>query len=49
MPSGVRAGCPHGVPDLVLGPALRYAGKTQALIWVETDGPCTVSVLDSES
>jgi hypothetical protein len=33
---------------LVLGPALRYAGETEALIWVETDGPCTVSVLGCE-
>ena len=35
--------------ELLLGPALRYAGQTQALIWVETDGPCTVSVLDCEA
>jgi hypothetical protein len=33
----------------VLGPALRYAGETEALIWVETDGPCTVSVLGCEA
>jgi hypothetical protein len=37
------------VAKLVLGPALRYAGETEALIWVETDAACTVSVLDSES
>jgi len=37
------------VTELLLGPALRYAGNTQALIWVETDGPCTVSVLNCES
>ena len=44
-PRALRAGgcC---VTELVLGPALRYAGETQALIWVETDGPCTVSVLE---
>ncbi len=35
--------------ELVLGPALRYAGETEALIWVETDGPCTVSVLGCEA
>ncbi len=29
---------------LVLGPLLRYAGTDEATIWVETDGPCTVSV-----
>ena len=34
---------------LVLGPALRYAGQTEALIWVETDAPCTVSVLGCEA
>ena len=34
---------------LILGPALRYAGRTEALIWVETDGPCRVSVLDCEA
>jgi PhoD-like phosphatase len=37
------------VTRLILGPALRYAGETEALIWVETDGPCTVSVLDCEA
>ena len=37
------------VADLVLGPALRYAGETEALIWVETDAPCTVSVLGCEA
>lgn len=31
--------------DLVLGPLLRYVGKTEATIWVETDGPCEVEVL----
>ena len=47
-PRALRAGgcC---VTELVLGPALRYAGETEALIWVETDGPCTVSVLGCES
>ena len=32
--------------ELLLGPLLRYAGETEALIWVETDAPCTVEVLD---
>ena len=31
---------------LVLGPLLRYAGSTQATVWVETDEPCEVVVLD---
>ena len=30
---------------LILGPLLRYAGERDATIWVETDAPCTVSVL----
>ena len=28
----------------MLGPALRYVGRTSATIWVETDGPGTVEV-----
>jgi hypothetical protein len=32
-------------PVLVLGPLLRYAGETEATIWVETDRPCQVEVL----
>src|ERR687894_1606442 len=31
-------------PNLILGPLLRYAGTTDATIWVETDTPCTVEV-----
>ena len=31
-------------PELVLGPLLRYAGETDATIWVETDAPCAVEV-----
>lgn len=30
--------------DLLLGPVLRYAGRTTATVWVETDGPGDVSV-----
>jgi hypothetical protein len=33
------------VPKLLLGPLLRYVGETEAVIWVETDGPCEVEVL----
>jgi hypothetical protein len=33
------------VPGLILGPLLRYVGETEAVIWVETDGPCEVEVL----
>src|SRR5438132_471124 len=35
------------VPDLVLGPLLRYVSETEATVWVETDGPCEVEVLGS--
>jgi hypothetical protein len=35
------------MPSLVLGPLLRYVGETEAVIWVETDSPCEVEVLDS--
>jgi hypothetical protein len=33
------------VPALVLGPLLRYVGETEAMFWLETDGPCEVEVL----
>ncbi|MDX6699667.1 MAG: hypothetical protein QOE65_3064 [Solirubrobacteraceae bacterium] len=32
------------MPDLVLGPALRYVSETEATVWVETDGPAEVEV-----
>src|ERR671917_2631906 len=32
-------------PELVLGPLLRYAGETEATVWVETDAACEVAVL----
>jgi hypothetical protein len=32
-------------PALVLGPMLRYAGETEATIWVETDRECLVEIL----
>jgi hypothetical protein len=35
--------------ELVLGPVLRYVGETEAVIWVETDEPCEVAVLDHSS
>ena len=31
---------------LVLGPLLRYVSETEAVLWVETDEPCEVDVLD---
>lgn len=33
------------MPELVLGPLLRYVSETEATVWVETDGPCEVEVL----
>ena len=33
------------MPELVLGPAHRYAGETDATVWVETSEPCEVEVL----
>lgn len=33
------------VPNLVVGPLLRYVGETEATIWVETDARCEVEVL----
>src|SRR5687768_17392662 len=37
------------MPALVLGPLLRYAGTTDATVWVETDGACEVDVLGHRS
>jgi hypothetical protein len=31
--------------ELLVGPLQRYVGRTDAIIWVETDGPCEVEVL----
>ena len=33
------------MPDLILGPLLRYVDETEATVWVETDEPCEVEVL----
>jgi hypothetical protein len=37
------------VAELILGPLLRYVSGTEATVWVETDRPCEVSVLDHAS
>ncbi|MDQ3286038.1 MAG: alkaline phosphatase family protein [Actinomycetota bacterium] len=37
------------MPELVLGPLLRYAGETDATVWVETDAACEVEVLGGRS
>ncbi|MDP9189928.1 MAG: alkaline phosphatase family protein [Actinomycetota bacterium] len=33
------------MPELLLGPMLRYVDEEQASVWVETDAPCEVMVL----
>ena len=37
------------MPDLVLGPLLRYAGERDATVWIETDAACEVEVLGCRS
>jgi hypothetical protein len=33
------------MPELILGPLLRYVAETEAVVWVQTDAPCEVEVL----
>ena len=33
------------MPDLIVGPMLRYLGERDATVWVETDAPCEVEIL----
>src|SRR5262249_44666014 len=33
------------MPDLILGPLLRYVSGTEATVWVETSEPCEVEIL----
>ena len=35
----------EGVPQLLLGPLLRYVGDTAVTIWAETDRACEVEIL----
>jgi hypothetical protein len=37
------------MPELVLGPLLRYVGDTCAVVWVETDSACEVAVLGTKA
>ena len=37
------------MPELVLGPLLRYVDPSDATVWVETDAPCEVEVLVDDS
>ncbi len=38
-------GINQSMPELLLGPVLRYVSDTEAVLWVETDGPCEVEAL----
>lgn len=33
------------MPEILLGPILRYVSETEATVWVETDGRCEVEIL----
>jgi hypothetical protein len=33
------------MPELLLGPLLRYIGQSEATVWIEADAPCEVEVL----
>ena len=35
------------MPSLLLGPILRYAGNSEATIWVETSAACEVTILEA--
>jgi len=35
-------------PQLILGPVLRHVGATEATVWVETDRPARVRILEAE-
>ena len=37
------------LPELVLGPVVRFVDPEEATVWVETDRPCEVRVLDAAS
>jgi phosphodiesterase/alkaline phosphatase D-like protein len=39
----------EAMPDLVLGPIHRYAGETEATVWVEASAPCEVEVLGARA
>jgi hypothetical protein len=37
------------VPRIILGPVLRHVDDRSATIWLETDGPCEIAVLDART
>ena len=40
-----RAGEGRTMPEILIGPLLRYVSETEATVWVETDEACEVEVL----
>ena len=37
------------MPEVLVGPMLRFIGESDATVWVETDAPCEVEVLGAKS
>ena len=37
------------MPEVMVGPMLRYVGETDATVWVETDEPCEVEILGRDA
>ena len=37
------------MPEVIVGPMLRYIGETEATVWVETDAPCEVEILGARA
>ena len=37
------------MPEVIVGPMLRYIGETEATVWVETDAPCEVEILGAKA
>ena len=36
------------MPEVIVGPMLRFIGESEATVWVETDEPCEVEILGCE-
>jgi len=37
------------MPEVLVGPMLRFIGEDEATVWVETDRPCEVRILDAKA
>src|SRR3954469_18918801 len=48
-PAESTAGKLPEVPELVIGPLLRFVSETEATIFVEVDSPCEVNVLGASA